>query len=77
ESVHITLDDLDLNSIEETAILPLNLKEVREQAEILAIKRALNHSHYNISQTSKVLGISRPTLYNLLNKYAIEAIKEI
>ena len=77
ESVHITLDDLDLNSIEETAILPLNLKEVREQVEILAIKRALNHSHYNISQTSKVLGISRPTLYNLLNKYAIEAIKEI
>ncbi len=76
ESVHITLDDLDLNSIEETAILPLNLKEVREQAEILAIKRALNHSHYNISQTSKVLGVSRPTLYNLLNKYAIEAIKE-
>lgn len=50
---------------------PLNLKEVRAEAERQAIMRALNRSNDNISQAARLLGISRPTLYNLLSKHGL------
>jgi len=49
--------------------LPMNLKQVREEAERNAIRRALAHSGNNITEAAKVLGVTRPTLYNLLEKY--------
>jgi Transcriptional activator of acetoin/glycerol metabolism len=52
--------------------MPLNLKAVREAAEIAAIKRALYYSDYNISETSRLLGIARPTLYSLLEKHDLQ-----
>jgi two-component system NtrC family response regulator len=51
--------------------MPFNLKEVREGAETLAIRRALTHSNNNISNTAKLLGVTRPTLYTLFEKYGI------
>lgn len=66
----ITLNDLEMDG-DNHAALPLNLKEVREAAETLAIKRALNFSNHNISNAAKLLGITRPTLYSLLGKYNI------
>lgn len=73
EDVYITVDDLALQavSVEEEA-LPLNLKEVRESAELIAIKRALAYTDKNISKTAKLLGVTRPTLYALMHKYGIE-----
>jgi two-component system NtrC family response regulator len=47
------------------------LKEVREAAETLAIKRALTYSNNHISNTAKLLGVTRPTLYTLFEKYGI------
>ncbi|MCZ6640675.1 MAG: PEP-CTERM-box response regulator transcription factor [Gammaproteobacteria bacterium] len=49
----------------------VNLKEVRSEAERLAILDALNRSERNISQAARLLGVSRPTLYNLFRKYGI------
>ncbi|CCE23106.1 PEP-CTERM-box response regulator transcription factor [Methylotuvimicrobium alcaliphilum] len=66
----ITLNDLEMDGENHDA-LPLNLKEVREAAETLAIKRALNFSNHNVSNAAKLLGITRPTLYSLLGKYNI------
>ncbi len=64
--------DLGLPSPEtERENFPLNLKAVREAAETTAIKRALNYCDYNISNTAKILGVTRPTLYSLLDKYNI------
>jgi two-component system, NtrC family, response regulator len=67
---NITFDDLELDQSNDVAI-PLNLREVRESSETLAIKRALSHSNNNISNTAKLLGITRPTLYALFEKYSI------
>jgi two-component system NtrC family response regulator len=53
----------------------LNLREVRRAAESRTIKRALVYSSGNISQAAKILGITRPTLYDLLDKYDIETDK--
>jgi two-component system NtrC family response regulator len=72
----ITPQDLELSSGEQTLTTAdlggLNLKEVRATAERQAIRRALQHSDGNVSKASRVLGVSRPTLYNLLDKYTIQ-----
>lgn len=64
----ITTEDLELAS-PNTDSAPLNLKQIREDAEKKAIKRALNHADFSISETAKALGITRPTLYTMLDKY--------
>lgn len=64
--------DLDLEGDAEEADL-INLKAAREQADRKAIRRALARSENNISNAAKLLGISRPTLYDLLKQYDISA----
>ena len=49
----------------------LNLREVRQHAESKAIRVALSRSYGNISKAAELLGITRPTLYDLLNKYGL------
>lgn len=68
----ITADDLDLNTASEEDVMPFNLREIRANAERLAILRALNHCHGKIAQSSRLLGVTRPTLYTLLEKYDIQ-----
>jgi two-component system NtrC family response regulator len=50
---------------------PFSLREIREQAEREAIERALAQVDGNISQAAKLLGISRPTLYGLMNEFGL------
>jgi len=69
---HITAEDLEINN-DGTTKKPLNLKQIRDEAERNAILRALNHANDNISETAKSLGITRPTLYNMLEKYKLKA----
>ena len=72
EGSQITLDDLQLTQPSEEP-LPLNLKLVREDAERKAIQRALSHTDNNVSETAKALGITRPTLYGLFEKYGLNS----
>ena len=51
----------------------LNLREVRQCAESKAIRVALTRSYGNISKAAELLGITRPTLYDLMNKYGLSA----
>jgi len=51
----------------------LNLRSVRQRAESKAIRVALTKSFGNISKAAEMLGITRPTLYDLLNKYGMSA----
>jgi two-component system NtrC family response regulator len=51
----------------------LNLRAVRASAESKAIRVALTRSYGNISKAAEMLGITRPTLYDLLNKYGMSA----
>jgi two-component system, NtrC family, response regulator len=68
----VTAADLDLDAAEEETDV-INLKAVRETADRRAIARALSRADGNISNTAKLLGISRPTLYDLLKSYDISA----
>ena len=53
--------------------LPLNLRSARELADRRAIRLALAQADGNISGASRLLGISRPTLYDLLKSYDLHA----
>lgn len=64
----VSSDDLGLMTENE---LSLNLREVRYKAERAAILRALAVTDNNISSTAKLLGVTRPTLYDLMKKYNV------
>ncbi|NND69829.1 MAG: PEP-CTERM-box response regulator transcription factor [Halioglobus sp.] len=71
DGTHVSAEDLQLS--EGTAEpLPLNLKEVREEAERKAVMRAMNHCNDNITDAANILGITRPTLYNLLERLGLK-----
>ena len=68
----VTAADLGITAgdVEEES---LNLRAVRQRAESKAIRVALTRSYGNISKAAELLGITRPTLYDLLNKYNMSA----
>jgi len=71
ESNRITVEDLDLSETGGESE-PLNLRQVREDAECRAIKRALVLSDDRVAQAAELLGVSRPTLYDLMEKYGLK-----
>jgi two-component system NtrC family response regulator len=73
EGKQVTAADLGLAHIEEHEEESLNLREVRQHAESRAIRIALMKNFGNISRTAELLGVTRPTLYDLLNKYGLSA----
>lgn len=72
DSKHIQIEDLGLNDAEGLAI---NLKTVRSEAEKNAIRTALSIAEDNVSAAAKLLGVTRPTLYDLMDKYSLSPQK--
>jgi len=67
----LTAEDLGLAAADEGP--ELNLRAVRQKAETDAIRQALIRSAGNISKTAEMLGVSRPTLYDLMEKHGLSA----
>lgn len=65
----VSAADLDLVEPDDQIAQALNLKTAREVADRKVIRHALARTEGNISNTAKLLGISRPTLYDLLKQY--------
>lgn len=66
----ITAADLGL-SIEAEGKVP-TLKEGRRSGEFHAIQQALARARGNISETARLLGVSRPTLYQLMSDHNLK-----
>ncbi len=64
--------DLDLTPPGDAEPLPINLKAAREATDRRVITRALARAEGNISSTARLLGISRPTLYDLMKSYDLQ-----
>jgi two-component system, NtrC family, response regulator len=76
EGGQISPNDLELGDNTKKGIaamepLSLNLKAVREEAERIAVIRAMSTSNQNVTDAANALGITRPTLYSLLEKLGL------
>ncbi|GAA0304329.1 PEP-CTERM-box response regulator transcription factor [Psychrosphaera haliotis] len=73
----ISAEDLGFYNVQTNndEITELNLKTVRENAESQAIRMAFAQSKHNMSRTAELLGVTRPTLYSLIEKYNLKDIK--
>jgi two-component system NtrC family response regulator len=72
EHQQITARDLELGGASAEELATFNLREIRDRADRQAVTRALNHVRGKISLAADLLGISRPTMYDLLRKFDIK-----
>ena len=70
----VTAEDLTLEQPADGGVV-LPLREVRQRAESAAVQRALAISGGNISKAAELLGVTRPTLYDLMERTAIPVPK--
>lgn len=75
----IMADDKQVNpedlELEHTPVLmddALNLRQIRDGAEKAAIIQAINAADHNMAKASRLLGVSRPTLYSMMEKHGLE-----
>ena len=66
----LTADDLELAELSQTS--PATLKEAREAVEKEVVQNALKRHQGKITSAALELGVSRPTLYELMEKLGIE-----
>jgi two-component system, NtrC family, response regulator len=72
EHQQISARDLELGGGSAEELATFNLREIRDRADRQAITRALNHVRGKVSLAADLLGISRPTMYDLLRKFDIK-----
>ena len=70
EHPYLTPEDLGMERRASDAGCP-TLDGARAKAEIDAIRSALRRCQHNVSEAAKELGVSRATLYRLLERYAL------
>ena len=68
ESKTVTAEDLSLEPPAEDAGNSLSLRDARRYAENAAVERALAVTGGNISKAAELLGVTRPTLYEILER---------
>ena len=66
----ISSADLELDKAA-TETMNFNLRDIREKVERQAILRALSHVNGKVAPAAELLGVSRPTLYDLMKKLKI------
>lgn len=71
EGKYITAKDLELEEVSVNQA-DFSLRFMRDQAERQAILRALNHAAGKVSAAADLLGVSRPTMYDLIRKYNLK-----
>ena len=67
-----TINATDLGLLEVSETVNLDIKAAREDAERKVIQHALDLNNYNMSRTAEAIGVSRPSLYNLMKKLGID-----
>ena len=68
-----TVGPVDLGLVDaEPEDSALNLRAVRERAELGALRHAMARAENNVSRAARLLGVSRPTLYDLLNRHGFD-----
>jgi two-component system, NtrC family, response regulator len=72
ETSTITRADIDVAPAAATEGVALNLRQVREEAERAAVITVLGRVNGNLSKAAELLGVSRPTLYDLIHRFGLK-----
>lgn len=68
----ITRDDIGLENLDEAESQYIDLRSIREEAERNAVVTALGRANGNVVRAAEILGISRPTLYDLMHRLGLK-----
>ncbi len=71
DGVRISADELGLE-VGEYRPRILNLRQIRDEAERNAVIQALGEAEGNIARAAELLGVSRPTLYDLMRRLDVK-----
>jgi two-component system NtrC family response regulator len=73
DASQITGEDLGLPiDPDEEEAAPINLRQVREEAEYKALVQVLASTEGSIVKAAELLGVSRPTMYDLMSRHGIK-----
>ncbi len=72
EGNSLSVQDVGLDDAFEEKAMPLDLRTIRDTAERKAIIAAVSRSNGNLARAADLLGISRPTLYDLMHKFGLK-----
>jgi two-component system NtrC family response regulator len=72
DGLQITREDIGLDQAETNPSEFIDLRRIRDEAERNAIVTALGRTNGNVVRTAEILGISRPTLYDLMHRLGLK-----
>lgn len=72
DGAQIARDDIGLSQSVENANEFIDLRRVRDEAERQAVVTALGRANGNVVRAAEILGISRPTLYDLMHRLGLK-----
>ena len=68
----ITADDIGLSVADSDHEMPLDLRQARDDAERRVIITAMARADGNVVRAAELLGVSRPTLYDLMHRFGLK-----
>lgn len=68
----LTVEDVGLKPPSDENSAFLDLRTIRDNAERQAVIAAIGRSNHNLAKAADILGISRPTLYDLMHKFGLK-----
>ena len=75
EGKYVTPSNLELNDPSSAEEETSTLRASRDSRENDLVRQAMEKSEWNVSKAAVELGISRPTLYQLLTRYGLKRVK--
>ena len=72
DGTQITREDIGLDESATEDLDNLNLRKIRDEAERRAVIAALARTNGNLAKASETLGVSRPTLYDLMHRFGLK-----
>ena len=72
DGAQIGRDDIGLNVEQDDSNEFIDLRRVRDDAERQAVVTALGRANGNVVRAAEILGVSRPTLYDLMHRLGLK-----